>query len=377
MTTMNPKTNLRFLVTTANGRTGSAAVRELLRSGQTVRALVSRDDARAAAWRNAGAEVVIGSLYDLRDLRRALHDVQRVYHCPPFDARHLHGAMLLSLAAEEAAVEVIALMSGWNPHPTHPSVMQREHWIANNLYRRLGADVIHVNPGMFAFTYLLGLPAVKHFGLLALPFGEGLNAPPSNEDVGAVAAHALMNPAPYVGRCLRPTGPELLASTDVAEILGRVLERTVRYQDASEAMFVKFARAQGFPLFQIAQVRHYAAEVRAGAYGQPPTEHVHEVTGRPPEDFETIARRYVADPTRVMPGLRLGSFAGAVGLLLRAMVTRVPDLDAWEDSREYPRIQGGLLAHESEDWRAAAERRSLLLMPDAALGARRTTSRAV
>lgn len=364
MTNINAKTKPRFLITTANGRTGSAAARELLRSGQTVRALVSRDDARAAAWRSAGAEVVVGSLYDLRDLRRALADVQRVYHCPPFDARHLHGAMLLSLAAEQAGVEVVALMSGWNPHPTHPSVMQREHWIANNLFRRLAGDVIHVNPGMFAFTYLLGLPAVKHFGLLALPFGEGLNAPPSNEDVGAVAAHALMDPSPYVGRCLRPTGPELLAPSDVADILGRVLGRTVRYEDASEAMFVKFARAQGFPLFQIAQVRHYAAEVRAGAYGQPPTDHVREVTGREPEDFETIARRYVADPTRVMPELRLRSFAGALGLAMRAWATRVPDLDAWEASREYPRIERGVLAHEDADWRAAAARTSLLLLPD-------------
>ena len=66
--------------------------------------------------------------------------------------------------------------------------MQREHWMSNNLYRRQSFDVIHINPGMFAFPYLLGLPAVVHFGQLMLPFGDGLNAPPSNEDIGAVAA---------------------------------------------------------------------------------------------------------------------------------------------------------------------------------------------
>ncbi len=50
----------RVLVTTANGRTGSSAVRELLQLGHPVRALVSRDDERAARWREKGAEVVVG-----------------------------------------------------------------------------------------------------------------------------------------------------------------------------------------------------------------------------------------------------------------------------------------------------------------------------
>lgn len=359
-----PTTKPRFLVTTANGRTGSAAVNELLTLGHPVRALVTREDARAAAWRHKGADVVVGSMFDRRDLGRALRDVQRVYHCPPFDARHLHGAMLLALAAEEAGVEVIALMSGWNPHPTHPSVMQREHWMANNLYRRLPVDVIHINPGMFAFTYLVGLPAVKHFGVLALPFGEGLSAPPSNEDIGAVAAHALLNPERYVGRCLRPTGPQLVAPAEVATVLSTVLGRGVRYRAIPEATFVKFALAQGFPLFQVAQVRHYAAEMRAGAFAQPPSDHVREVTGRDPEDMETIAHRYLGEPSRVLAGLRLGSFAHAIGLGVKAMLTRVPDLDAWEDSRDYPRIDASELAHENPDWMAAAERSSLVLQAD-------------
>ncbi len=352
----------RVLVTTANGRTGSAAVLELLRLGHPVRAFVSRDDSRAAAWRSKGVEVVAGSLYDIRDLRRALADVQRVYHCPPFDARHLHGSALLALAAEEAGVEVVAMMSGWNPHPTHTSVMQREHWITNNLFRRQRFDVIHINPGMFAFTYFLGLPAAAHFGMLALPFADGLNAPPSNEDIGAVAAHALATPAPYLGRCLRPMGPQRVHGRDVARVLGEVLNRDVQYRPVSEAMFVKFARAQGFPLFQIAQVRHYARECREGVYGQEPNDHVQSVTGRAPESFETLTHRYVGDPTRVMPGLSLGSRWSAMGLMLKAMFSRVPDLDAWERSRDYPLLDAGVLAHEDESWRAAADAGELVLM---------------
>ena len=50
-------------------------------------------------------------------------------------------------------------------HPTHPVALTREHWIANNVYRWMpSVDVIHVNPGIFAFMYFFGLPAATHFG---------------------------------------------------------------------------------------------------------------------------------------------------------------------------------------------------------------------
>ena len=179
----------RILVTSAAGRNGSAAVLELLRKGFRVRAFVRRNDARSETLRKAGAEIFVGDLFDLSDLRRALVDVQRAYHCPPFAPNLLHGTMLFALAAEEAKLEVVALMSGWNPHPAHPALVTREHWIANNIYQWMPTvEVIHVNPGIFAFMYLLGLPAIVHFGMLAGPWGDGLNAPPSGEDIGSVAA---------------------------------------------------------------------------------------------------------------------------------------------------------------------------------------------
>ncbi len=36
------------------------------------------------------------------------------------------------------------------------------------------------------------------------------------------------------------------------------------------------------------------------------------------------------------------------------MATRVPDLDRWESTRDYPTIKNGLLAHESPVWAEAA-----------------------
>lgn len=356
----------RVLVTAAAGRTGAVAVTELLRMGFPVRAFVHRDDERAQRLRNAGAEVVVGDLFDFRDLRRALVDVQRAYHCPPWAPNLLHNAMLFALAAEEAKLEVVALMSSWNPNPSHPVTLTREHWIANNVYRWMpSVDVIHVNPGLFAFNYLLGLPAIVHFGRLMAPFGDGLNAPPSNEDIGRVAASVLADPAQHVGKCYRPTGPALISAHDIAGILSRVLGRRVKYTNVPPMMMAKAALAYGYPVYAVAWGSQFYAELRQGAFAiGAPTDHVEVVCGRAPENFETIARRYIAQPELIWPGLKIGTKAAALGMTLKMLFTRVPDLDQWEREHLMPLLAAPKLAHESQEWRTSAQRQQLLLQPD-------------
>ena len=63
-------------------------------------------------------------------------------------------------------------------------------------------------------------------------------------------------------------------------------------------------------------------------------------------------RRYVEQPGLVMPSLEIGSKAGAIGSLLRTLLTRVPDLDRWEQERGHPVLNNPLLAHDSKEWRA-------------------------
>lgn len=354
----------RILVTSAAGHTGAATTHALLERGFRVRALVRRIDSRAARLRRAGAEIVTGELFDIRDLRTALDDVQRAYYCPPFAPNTLHGAALFAVAAEEARLDTVVALTAWNPHPTHPSIHQREHWLANNLHQWMpSVRVVHVNPGMFAFTYLFGLRAAAHLGQLMLPFGDGLNAPPSNEDIASVVASVLSDPTPHIGNCYRPTGPALISAHDAAEILGKVLKRPVRYRDVSVRMFTKAARAQGFTPFEIAQIRHYAEEMRGGTYALgAPTDHVTQVTGCAAESFETTVRRYVQRPDLIMPGLAVGTLASAVMLLLRTLIMPAPNLDRWESERGYPLLADPVLAHDSDEWRTPAARHRLVLL---------------
>jgi nucleoside-diphosphate-sugar epimerase len=67
-----------LLVTGATGATGGCAVKRLLERGHAVRALAHREDDRSRRLQELGAEVVIGDLLKLNDVRLALTgDVSR------------------------------------------------------------------------------------------------------------------------------------------------------------------------------------------------------------------------------------------------------------------------------------------------------------
>jgi hypothetical protein len=85
--------------------------------------------------------------------------------------------------------------------------------------------------------------------------------------------------------------------------------------------------------------------------------------GRPAESFETAARRYIATPDLIVPGLRAGTKLEALAFIVKMMLTRAPDPDRWARERGHPILREPLLAHDSRDWREAAEQQDLLLLP--------------
>jgi len=354
-----------ILVTSAAGRTGSEVVQLLRAKGFPVRALVRTQDRRSTALEALGAEVVAGDLFDFHDIVGAMNGVARAFHCPPFAPNLLHNTMLFCLAAEQAKLEVAVLLSGWNPHPRHPSAISREHWIANNVARWMpSVGLVHVNPGIFTFAYMLTLPVTARLGVLPLPYGDGANAPVAERDIARVAAAILTDPEPHIGKSYRPTGPELLTPRQIAQKIGVALNRRITYMPVEFSMMAKAARAQGFPTFETLNLRHYAAEIRAGAFAiGAPTTHVEDVTGAPAEPFEATVRRYAQDYTLISPRLGALSTLGAIGLMMKIAMTPEPNFNAFEEQLAAPRLKASALAHECAPWVADAERGRLHLLP--------------
>ena len=83
----------------------------------------------------------------------------------------------------------------------------------------------------------------------------------------------------------------------MAKAIGRAVGRSVRVVPTPAWLFMKAARMSGYPIDLLSGVRYYIDDHKRGAFelGAPTTD-VLDVTGRPAEDFETIARRYAALP---------------------------------------------------------------------------------
>ena len=342
-----------ILVTSGAGNTGRPVTEDLLRRGFPVRAMVRREDDRADHLRALGADVVVGNLFDVRDLRRAMNGVQRAYFVAPHGPNGLHASMSFAVAAEDAKLETVTTLTQWLLHPGHPSLATRELWLADQTMPWMpSVDVVRITPGWFAWTYFLVLDVIAQLGVFPMALGEGRNAPPSNEDMGAVVAATLADPAPHVGKTYRPTGPELLMPEQIAQTFAKVLGRDVKYQPSSIDMFIKAATVAGYDSYEISQVRLYLTDYQQDAFAiGAPTDVVRELTGRAPEDFQTICRRYVAARPESVP--TLSAKLGALSRLLRASVMRTPDMNAFEREQHHPPLFNPKFAQDAPEWRAA------------------------
>ena len=342
----------RILVTGATGKTGGQVAAQLLAAGYSVRAYVRRDDQRSARLKAAGAEIAIGDLADPQALLEAMRGVQRGYFLPPFDPYMIQSASAFVVAAREARLESVVVLSQWLANPAHPALATRQHWLADRLFAMLpDTAVTIVNPGFFAdLPYMILVKYAAHMGVLPFPArGSSRNAPPSVDDIARVAVGALTDPARHAGKRYRPTGPDMLSVREMAQIMGKVLGRTVRHVRMPLWMFHKAARMDGIDGFLLSQLADYMQDHDRGAFEMGgPTSHVLDVTGRPPESFEAITRRYAAQPqAQRTAGNFIKTFAGFMSVPMRPGINP----RRFADTLRMPQPEQPLLSADSALWR--------------------------
>jgi uncharacterized protein YbjT (DUF2867 family) len=275
--------------------------------------------------------------------------VARAHFLAAISNNSLDHAVNFAVAANEARVQHVTALSQWLAASSHPSLLTRRTWLTDQLLTWLPhADHTLINVGFFADNFMGGLGSASQLGTYMMPLGNGSTAPISNEDIGRVVAGVLANPTPYAGATLRPTGPEVLSAEDMARVLSEVLGRPVAYTAASANMGAKAMRSMGLPAFTLAQVGYYMRDFRRGAFESGGTTTVvQQVTGRPAEDFATIARRYAAaDPLvpRSFPNL-----LRALAQVAKIMLTSPLDVERWQRDNGLPFVEG-IDANDAPEW---------------------------
>ncbi|MGC5006781.1 NAD(P)H-binding protein [Streptomyces sp. DT203] len=229
------------LVLIANaGGVGRTALAQLRAQDVPVRAMVRRDDARAAELRALGAEVVVGDLTRPESVAAALEGVGRMYFAMPVSPDHLLAATVVAtVAREHGKLDALVGMSQMTVSQmtatsTAESYQQRLHWLAEQILNWSGLPVVHIRPTSFLDNPLftsLAAQSIRDNGTIALPFGAGRTSPVAVDDVARVVATVLRDPAPHVGHVYELTGPRAVDMTEMAEKFSAALGRPVSYVD--------------------------------------------------------------------------------------------------------------------------------------------------
>jgi NAD(P)H dehydrogenase (quinone) len=279
-----------ILVTGAAGQRGAVGRTVcdlLLARGLPVRAMVRREDERAAALRAVGAEVVVGDLLESPDVYRVVSGCRRVYFGMSVSAGYLEATVTMAAVTREVGVNTLVNMSQMTVSQmsiqnTTPSPQQRQHWLSEQALGWSGLPVVTIRPTVFLEGFFLPLtgPSVRDRGRIELPFGRGKTNPVSSADVAQVVAVVLADPGPHVGQVYELTGPLSQDMSAVAREYSEALNRDVTYADISPQDWELELRRFGLPEYLIRHLMTLGELHRAGRFDRL-TDGVERLTGRP------------------------------------------------------------------------------------------------
>ncbi len=280
----------------AFGGVGRAVVQRLLQQGLPVRALVRREDDRAAALRALGAEVVAGDLTRAPDVARALTGCRRMYLGLSVSAEYLAATVTTAAVARELGdLEILANMSQMTVSQMSlmsrtESAQQRLHWLAEQVLDWSDLPVAHIRPTIFLESFLrLTAESIARDSTIRLPFGEGRTSPVDVSDVADVIAAVLTNPSEHIGQIYELTGPRSQTLHELAAEYAEALGRPVRYVDVPYEPWREALSRRGFPEHVL---EHLATMARLHAQNRYDrlTSDVERITGHP----ATTATDFVA-----------------------------------------------------------------------------------
>ncbi|EDT38906.1 NmrA family NAD(P)-binding protein [Burkholderia ambifaria] len=283
-----------ILVSGATGRTGGAAIDELLQMGKRVRAYVRSDDERAAALRARGVDIAVGDFTDIDAIRAAMEGVSAAYFLHPIAPGIVGAAAYFAQAAKEAGVGAIVNMSQISARRESTSHAAQDHWVSERVFDWSGVPTTHLRPTFFAdwLVYPHFAKEIRATRKIEFPFENGRHAPISTDDQGRVIAHLLAKPAGHGGQTYTLHGPVELNHTEIAALMSEVLGIRIEYAPASiEAFKQKMEELYKFPPFLVQHLVEVAQHYREGVF-EGTNDVVEKITGTPALSVPAFIEKY-------------------------------------------------------------------------------------
>jgi uncharacterized protein YbjT (DUF2867 family) len=277
-----------ILVTGATGKVGSAAVRLLRQREIPVRALV-RDEGKAKALADVGAELVVGDFERPDTLDAALAGVSRVILVSPaVPAQELTVVDRAARAGVAHLVKITSKASADSPIARRRGQTEIETGLA-------ASGIAHtlLRSNAYMQNVLALAPAIARTGGFASAAGNGRIGMIDARDVADVAATIAAAPDGHAGRTYHLTGPALITYGEVAAVLTKLLGRTVTFRKQTAEQDRQSMIEAGVPE-PIAVMNAQAFSLIADGDADWLSPDVPSLLGRPARTFEQFAADHVA-----------------------------------------------------------------------------------
>jgi uncharacterized protein YbjT (DUF2867 family) len=239
-----------YVIIGASGHIGSVVAQKLLQEGKQVRA-IARDASRLDALKKAGAEIIVGSLYDTDLLYNAFQNSTAVLTMIPEDARvddlvrhqDTVGGSISTALKLRRVPHVVNISSIGADVPEGTGPIAGLHRQEERLNRLEECDVLHIRPSYFMENFLRNIPLIQHMGIngssLRSDVPIGMIA---TRDVGAVAAARLSNLDFRAKSVIDLMGPRDLTMNEATRMIGSAIGKpdlqyiAFSYDDAEQGM---------------------------------------------------------------------------------------------------------------------------------------------
>jgi uncharacterized protein YbjT (DUF2867 family) len=292
-----------YLVTGAGGGVAGISpqvVTRLRDRGETVRAMVHHDDARADTLRAQGADVVVGDLTNPADVFAAMSGVTRMFFNMSVSPDYLQAtALACAMAKELDNLEVLVNMSQMTVSQmtvtsTEESKQQRLHWLAEHVINWSGIPAVHIRPTVLLENPLfatLAARSIRETGQLSLPFGTGRTSPIASRDVAEVVTTVLCAPRDHLGAVYELTGPATLDIDELAAQYAQALGRPVSAARPPYEEWQEVLGQVGLPPHVQQHIATMARLHREDRYNRS-THDFEDITGHPPQSAREFLEQH-------------------------------------------------------------------------------------
>lgn len=277
-----------ILVTGATGNVGREVIRRLEQNNVPLRALSRKPDAVKCTEK---IEWVKDDFTDANSLAQAVAGVDKIVLISPAHPDMVAYQTAVLKAAHAAGVKHIVKLSGLGAGPGAAIRLPRLHYEIEQKIIDAGIPYTFIRPNLFMQVLLGSADSIANEGAIYAPAGEGAISFTDVNDIANVITCAIGQPG-HENKIYEITGPDALTYGHVAELIGNVLGKSIRYVAVSPEVARESMLSSGMDPWLANAFLELFSIYRAGYGATVSSGTVREITGLSPTSLSVFARTH-------------------------------------------------------------------------------------